>query len=91
MRVQRRTVLIKDEALALSPSLSRAHANRQARYDERLTRLNKRLCRAHRMVESEFGITSQKWRIFFRPIENDPSTAILLEKVACVLHNTFCE
>lgn len=34
-----------------------------------------------------FGILTQKWRIFLRPVENDVQTTEHVVKAACCLHN----
>ena len=46
-----------------------------------------RLCRARRYVECAFGILSNKWRIFQRPLNVSPEFAVVIVKVCVVLHN----
>ena len=48
---------------------------------------NYRLSRARRYVECSFGILSNKWRIFHRPLNVDISLAENIVKAACVLHD----
>ena len=46
-----------------------------------------RLCRARRYVECAFGILSNKWRIFQRPLNVSPEFAVVIAKACVVLHN----
>lgn len=48
---------------------------------------NYRLSRARRNVESTFGILSNKWKIFHKPINANLDLSILLVKTCCALHN----
>nr|XP_022902634.1 protein ALP1-like [Onthophagus taurus]XP_022911228.1 protein ALP1-like [Onthophagus taurus] len=80
-------VLIGDEAFALKPYLMRPFPYRQSKLCPRKENYNVRLCRARRVVENAFGILSQKWRIFLKPITTKVETTILIIKTACVLHN----
>ncbi|KAL4153713.1 hypothetical protein QTP88_001546 [Uroleucon formosanum] len=48
---------------------------------------NYRLTRARRYVECAFGILSNKWRIFHRPLDVNVETAICVVKACTVLHN----
>lgn len=48
---------------------------------------NYRLSRARRNVESAFGILSNKWKIFHKPINANLDLSILLVKTCCSLHN----
>ncbi|CAH1986898.1 unnamed protein product [Acanthoscelides obtectus] len=71
-------VLIGDEAFALKPYLMRPFPYKQTLTDVRKEKYNVRLCRARRVVENAFGILSQKWRIFYRPLETKVDTTILI-------------
>lgn len=48
---------------------------------------NYRLSRARRHVECAFGILSNKWKIFNKPINGNLDLSILLVKTCCALHN----
>jgi hypothetical protein len=52
---------------------------------------NYSLCRTRRYVECAFGILSNKWRIFQRPLNVSPDFAVDIVKVCVVLHNFFRE
>lgn len=80
-------VLIGDEGFALQPFLMRPFSKSIVLHDGRKKQYNYRLCRARRVVENAFGILSQKWRIFLRPIECNVEVAIDVVKAACCLHN----
>jgi len=45
------------------------------------------LSRAQRNVESAFGILSNKWTIFHKPINANLDLCVILVKTCCVLHN----
>lgn len=78
-------VLIGDEAFALHQHLLRPYGGSNLTVKKRV--FNYRLCRARRYVEYAFGILSNKWRIFHRPINLEPHFAILLTQACVVLHN----
>lgn len=50
---------------------------------------NYRICRARRIVESAFGITTARWRILRKPIEVSVPNAEKIVAAVCVLHNFF--
>lgn len=78
-------VLLGDEGFGLHTYLMRPFP--KTTHDIRQKTFNKRLSRARRVVENAFGILTQKWRIFFRPIEANVETATDIVKAACCLHN----
>lgn len=48
---------------------------------------NYRLSRARRHVECAFGILSNKWKIFNKPINGNLDLSVLLVKTCCAVHN----
>lgn len=80
-------VLIGDEGFPLKTYLMRPFPYRVSRYNPEKETFNTRLSTARRVVENAFGILSQKWRIFFRPLETNVETTIKIVQAACVLHN----
>lgn len=80
-------VLIGDEGFGLKPYMMRPFPKVASLADENKRRFNYRLCRARRTVENVFGILSEKWRVFHRPIQCNVETAIHIVKAACCLHN----
>jgi len=48
---------------------------------------NYRMCRTRRYVECAFGILSNKWRIFQRPLNVSPDFEVAIVKVSVVLHS----
>ena len=75
---------IGDEAFALSTNILRPYSGTQL--EERKRVFNYRLSRARRYVECAFGILSNKWRIFHRPIDVKVDSADDIVK-CCVIHN----
>jgi len=51
------------------------------------TVFNYRLSRARRFIECLFGILTNKWRIFHRPLNVNIELAIDIIKACVVLHN----
>lgn len=52
-----------------------------------LTTLSEFLTRARRFVECAFGIMTNKWRIFHRPLDVSTDFATDIVKACCVLQN----
>lgn len=76
---------IGDEAFSLSPYMMRPYSGKSLSYTKRI--FNYRLSRARRTVESAFGILSNKWQLFHRPINLNLDCAVLIIKTCCALHN----
>ena len=78
-------VNVADEAFGISKNLMRPFPGSHLTKEQRI--FNYRLSRARRFVECAFGILSNKWRIFHRPLNLKYSNCISVIKAACVLHN----
>jgi len=78
-------VIIGDEGFALNDNLLRPYGGTHLDKVKRV--FNYRLTRARRYVECAFGILSNKWRIFHRPLDVNVETAIGIVKACTVLHN----
>lgn len=78
-------VLIGDEGFGITPFLLRPYGGKFLTLKKRI--YNYRLCRARRYIECTFGILSNKWRIFHRPLNVTGSLAEDIIKACCVLHN----
>lgn len=76
---------IGDEAFSLSPKIMRPYSGKVLSDTKRI--FNYRLSHARRYVENAFGILSNKWKIFHKPIHANLDLCILLVKTCCVLHN----
>ena len=78
-------VIVGDEAFALHKHLLRPYGGSNLTVEKRI--FNYRLSRARRYVECTFGILSNKWRIFHRPINVEPDFAVEIVKACIILHN----
>lgn len=76
---------VGDEAFGLSKHLMRPFGGTHLTLKKRI--FNYRLCRARRYVECGFGILTNKWRIFHRPLNVEPEFAVNIIKACVVLHN----
>ena len=52
---------------------------------------NYRLFRARRIVENSFGVLAMLFYIFLKSMELKTPTALLVIKVAVLLHNVYCD
>ncbi|CAG9560028.1 unnamed protein product [Danaus chrysippus] len=77
---------VGDEAFDLHRHLLRPFGGKRLTVEKRVFNYY-RLCRARRYVECAFGILSNKWRIFHRPINVQPHFAVLIVNACIVLHN----
>lgn len=78
-------VFIGDEAFGLSTHLLRPYSGNHLSIKKKV--FNYHLSCARRYVECTFGILSNKWRIFHRPIDVKVDFAVDIVKCCCVLHN----
>lgn len=83
--------LVGDEAFSLSPFLMKPFPQRKAKQSRRQRKFNYRLSRARGVVENAFGILSQKWRIYQRPLEMSVASINTVIMATCVLHNFLRE
>ncbi len=82
-------VLIGDEGFGLSPFLLRPYGGNFLSVDKKV--FNYRLTRARRYIECCFGILSNKWRIFHRPLNVSLELTETIIQTCCVLHNIVRE
>lgn len=76
---------IGDEAFGLHKHLIRPYGGKNHPIKKRV--FHYRLSRARRYVECTFGILSNKWGIFHRPINVDPDFGIDIVMTCVILHN----
>uniref|UniRef100_A0A8C5MRY0 DDE Tnp4 domain-containing protein n=4 Tax=Leptobrachium leishanense TaxID=445787 RepID=A0A8C5MRY0_9ANUR len=76
---------VGDEAFGLSTHLLRPYSGTHLTVKKRV--FNYRLSRARRYVECSFGILSNKWRIFHRPLDVNVDFCVDIVKCCCILHN----
>jgi len=78
-------VIVADDAFALKSYQLKPYSYRQLTQPKQI--FNYRLSRARRVIEQALGISSQRFRIFGRPIALSPQKVKLLVMTACCLHN----
>lgn len=78
-------VILGDEAFGIARNILRPYARKNLNYKKKI--FNYRQCRARRMIESTFGILTNKFRIFHRPLNVNTDLAIDIVKCCCALHN----
>lgn len=78
-------VIIGDEAFGLGFNTMRPYGGKILSEKKRI--YNYRLSRARRYIECTFGILSNKWRIFHRPLNVSVEFAEDIVKACTVLHN----
>lgn len=78
-------VFVADEAFRITTNVMRPFPGKCLNNSQKI--FNYRLSRARRFVECSFGILTNKWRIFYRPMNLRVENCILIVKAACALHN----
>ena len=78
-------VFVADSAFAIHEHILKEFSNHNMSVKQRV--FNYRLHRARRYVECAFGILSNKWRIFHRPLNVSKTFSINIVKACVVLHN----
>ncbi|KAL4090147.1 hypothetical protein QTP88_025046 [Uroleucon formosanum] len=78
-------VIVGDEAFGLSENIMRPYGGKNLTVTKKI--FNYRLSRARRYIECTFGILSNKWRIFHRPLNVKLDLAQNIIKSCCILHN----
>jgi len=78
-------VIVGDEAFGLSQNVMRPYGGRHLSTKKKV--FNYRLSRARRFIECTFGILSNKWRIFHRPLNVSEEFAYDIIKACVILHN----
>lgn len=79
------TFLLADDAFSLSNRIMKPYTGKNL--DEKQQICNYRFSRARRVVESTFGIFSNRWRIFRQSICMLPETADIITTASVCLHN----
>ena len=78
-------VVVADDAFPLRKNIMKPFSTRNQPAPNRI--FNYRLSRARRVVENTFGLLSQVFRIFRRPILLNPKKVETIVLATCVLHN----
>nr|CAH7734521.1 unnamed protein product [Callosobruchus chinensis] len=78
-----------DEAYPLKENLMKPYSGKTLNPSQE--NFNKRLSRARKTVECAFGILFAKWRIISSVIETGETTADIIIKAICILHNIIIE
>ena len=78
-------VVVADDAFAIKPYLMKPYSFRKCNPEQRV--FNYRLSRARRVVESAFGILSQRFLVFKKAIPLNPDKVQSIVMAACCLHN----
>ena len=78
-------VFVGDEGFGIHMNLMRPYSGKIMDQQKRV--FNYRLSRARRYVECSFGILSNKWRVFHRPLNVSVELSLKIAQACCVLHN----
>ncbi|KAL4100811.1 hypothetical protein QTP88_020840 [Uroleucon formosanum] len=82
-------IIIGDSAFGISNKVLRPYARSNLTKKKKI--FNYRISRARRYIESTFGIMSNKFNIFHRPMNTALPNTITIVKACCVLHNFIRE
>ncbi|KAG8172421.1 hypothetical protein JTE90_015795 [Oedothorax gibbosus] len=82
-------VFVADDAFPMHEHVMRGYGGHNLTTKQKV--FNYRLCRARRYVECSFGILTNKWRIFHRPLNLSRQSAVEVVKACVVLHNIVRE
>ncbi|XP_056016392.1 uncharacterized protein LOC130053332 isoform X2 [Ostrea edulis] len=77
--------LVGDDDFSLAKNMMKPYGQRDLSREQRI--LNYRLSRARRVSENAFGIISNRFQILASKMNHLPSTARLIVKTCCILHN----
>ncbi|XP_048755473.2 uncharacterized protein LOC125666342 [Ostrea edulis] len=77
--------LVGDDAFSLAKNMMKPYGQRDLSREQRI--LNYRLSRARLVSENAFGIISNRFQILASKMNHLPSTARLIVKTCCILHN----
>lgn len=78
-------MIVGDAAFGISRHVLRPYARNNMTHKKKI--FNYRLSRARRYIESTFGIMSNKFEVFHRPLRTSLYNSIIIVKACCVLHN----
>jgi len=77
---------IGDEAFPLSENLMKIYLGQHPK-DSKERIFNYRVCRARRVVENVFGLSSSVFRVLRKPMLSEPEKAQLVAMTIACLHN----
>ena len=81
--------LVGDDAFPLSTFMMKPFSKRELTVDERI--YNYRICRGRRVAENGFGILANRFQVLLIPMQQRPSTVILIVNACILLHNLMRE
>lgn len=78
-------VFLGDESFALQKHILRPYSKNFLSIPKKV--FNTRLAKARRCIDIAFGIFTNKWKLFQKPMILTPQFAVRVTKAACLLHN----
>ena len=78
-------VFVADDAFPIHEHIMKCYGGHKLTTKQRI--FNYRLCKARKYVECAFGILTNKWRIYYTPLNLSKETAVKVVKGSVVLHN----